>query len=198
MAIYLCTSAVVACVHLVKPKEENDKTTTFAFWGNGINLPPSSTSLSDAAAAAHSQVVPEHPVDPGPLIGPTPPASAPSAPPITSHSFTCNHHDCLPRRSQPLASIKCLPKTSYATVCARRHHAQQSHGRRPHRGNSPTPVRLRCSCPSSHTHRPGVPHFALLVQALYSGPQVFSTRVHQSQPDVAKCGVALKTGGIME
>jgi hypothetical protein len=47
--------------------------------------------------------------------------------------------------------------------------------RKPHRGISPTPVRLRCSCPSSHTHRPGVPHFASLVQALYSGPQVLHT-----------------------
>ena len=165
--------------NILQIQKKKDKRTTAAFRGDKINLPllPNSTSLSDAAAAAHSQVVPEHPVDPGPLIGPTPPAAAPSAPPITSHSFTCNHHNCLPRRSQPLVSVKCLPKTSYATGCARRHHAQQSHGRRPHRGNSPTPVRLRCSCPSSHTHRLGVPHFALLVQALYSGPQVFSTRV---------------------
>jgi hypothetical protein len=110
--------------YILPNQNKNDKTTTVACRGDTINLRPNSTSLSDAAAAAHSRVVPEHPVDPGPLIGPTPPASAP---PITSRSFTCNHHDCLPRRSQPLVVIKWLPKTSYATVCARRHHAQQSH-----------------------------------------------------------------------
>ena len=125
--------------NILQIQKKKDKRTTAAFRGDKINLPllPNSTSLSDAAAAAHSQVVPEHPVDPGPLIGPTPPAAAPSAPPITSHSFTCSHHNCLPRRSQPLVSVKCLPKTSYATGCARRHHAQQSHGRKPHRRNSP-------------------------------------------------------------
>jgi|SRR5689334_17053698 hypothetical protein len=35
-----------------------------------VHVAPNSTSLSDVAAAAHSRVVPEHPVDPGPLIGP--------------------------------------------------------------------------------------------------------------------------------
>jgi hypothetical protein len=88
--------------YILPNQKKNDKTTTVACRGDTINLRPNSTSLSDAAATAHSRVVPEHPVDPGPLIGPTPPASAPSAPPITSHSFTCNHHGCLPRRSQPL------------------------------------------------------------------------------------------------
>lgn len=81
-----------------------------------------------------------------------------SAAPITGHTFTCIYHDPPPRRSLCLVLHRPQLKTSYAPVCARRHHAQHTHGSQTTPRKLSTPVRLRSSCPRCHTFSPGVPH----------------------------------------